>query len=69
MGTIEIVLENPLVVEEPYIRSKISKNICFYFNQDRIQYINRIIEETNKLIIKLKNEYYDEIFKIIKLIF
>jgi uridine kinase len=27
-----------------------------------------LIEETNKLIIKLKNEYYDEIFKIIKII-
>jgi len=45
---IEIVVENPLVVEEPYTTSKISKNICFYFKQDRIQYINRIIEETNK---------------------
>ena len=28
-----------------------------------------VIEETNNLIIKLKNDYYDEIFKIIKLIF
>ena len=27
---------------------KIAKNICFYFNGDRIKYINRIITETNK---------------------
>jgi len=28
--------------------SIITKHICFYFIEDRIQYINRIIEETNK---------------------